>query len=132
MKRRERLELIVVLAIVAILMTALPVFAGDGGGTYPYPAPEDPVQGLMIAGVLVSALVALITQAAKDYFSLEGQSVRFVAVATGILLSGLALAIQDGMLSDEAVKIVRLVILAVSGGFGSSGAYGLYKMAAQK
>ena len=128
MTHRDRLELIVVLSLSILALTALPVLA-EGGGTYPITYPADkPVQELAIAGVLVTSLVTLIVQGVKELFGVEGQTVRFLAVALGILLSGLALAIDQGLLPDDIVKAVNLVVWSVCGGLGGPGLYSLIKM----
>ena len=127
MSKKNRLELTVIFSVVLIALTALPVMA-EGGGTYPSPYPATATGGLAIAGVQVALLTALIVQAVKDYFKIEGSTARFTAVVVGFVLSAVAIAIQEDMLTGDAVKLISLLVLAVSSAFGSSGLYGLYKM----
>lgn len=126
MNKRQQLELMVVLAAVLALMVALPVFAKGAGGQYPYPAPQS--GELAIGAVSVAALTLLLVQAIKEYTGIQGEAVRFTALVIGTVLSGIALAIQDGLITGGAKKIIDLLVLAISGGFGSSGLYRLAKM----
>jgi hypothetical protein len=80
----------------------------------------------VVAGVGIIPLVLGLVQFAKK-LGVEGNGSLVLAVVLGFIFSGLAYAMQSGIIPEAALPYISLVIVALSGGLGAAGLYDLGK-----
>jgi len=80
----------------------------------------------VVAGVGILPLVLGLVEFAKK-LGLKGELCTVLAVFLGFLFSGLAYAMQSGLIAESAIPWISLVIVALAGGLGAAGLYDLGK-----
>jgi hypothetical protein len=81
---------------------------------------------LGIGGVLVLALIVGIVEFSKK-FGLSGTWLIVETFVLAFLFGGLALAISDGLIPEQALKYVELVVGAIAFALGACGLYDVGK-----
>jgi uncharacterized membrane protein (Fun14 family) len=79
-----------------------------------------------LGSVGVAALIFGIVEAAKE-FGLQGKASRVLVLVLGVFFVGLAQANAQGLLSDDVMQWVNLVVTAVAGGLAAMGYYDFSK-----
>ena len=80
----------------------------------------------VVAGVGIIPLVLGLVEFAKK-LGLKGNACTILAVSLGFVFSGLAYAMQSGLIPEPALPWIALVIVALAGGLGAAGLYDLGK-----
>ena len=76
----------------------------------------------IIGGVGVAALIFGIVEAAKE-FGVNGKASRVLVLVLGIFFVGLAQANAQGLIPENTMQWVNLVVVALSGGLAAMGYY---------
>jgi len=74
----------------------------------------------------VAALIFGIVEAAKE-FGLAGKACRLLVLLLGILFVAIAAADQEGLISEQAMMWVKIVVTAAAGGIAAMGYYDFTK-----
>ena len=80
----------------------------------------------VVAGVGILPLVLGLVEFSKQ-LGVKGKALTNESVFLGAFFSGLAYAMQSGLLPDVAVTIITITIVALAGGLGAAGLYDLGK-----
>ena len=75
-----------------------------------------------IGSVAVAALIFGIVEAAKE-FGLAGKACRVLVLVLGVLFVAIAAAEQEGLISEQVMTWVKLVVTAAAGGIAAMGYY---------
>ena len=79
-----------------------------------------------IGGVAVAALIFGITEAAKE-FGISGKASRVMVFVLGVLFVAIAQANIQGLLPDQTMQLINLIVIAVAGGLAAMGYYDFSK-----
>ena len=79
-----------------------------------------------IGGVSVALLIFGIVEAAKE-FGLQGKAARVLVLLLGIGFVALAQANNQGLLSEDVMQWINLIVTAAAGGLAAMGYYDFQK-----
>lgn len=85
----------------------------------------DLVQALSIGGLSAAVLVMALTETIKTLSGIEGNAVRIVALALGVLFSALAYGMTQGLIPPAAHPYIEWAVTAIGGGAASMGLWHL-------
>jgi hypothetical protein len=82
---------------------------------------------LAIGSVVAIALTLGIVQAVKESLNLSGTHVKLLSIGVGFVIGAIAIALEQGMISDSLKPWILLIVGALAFGLSASGYYGLAK-----